>query len=42
MITGHGKKHLQDLEAKGIKPDLRHSNFLEAAIEILRIDKQIT
>jgi len=39
MITGHGEKHLQDLEAKGIKPNLVYSNFLEAAKEIMRLEK---
>lgn len=39
MITGHGEKHLQDLEAKGIKPNLIYSSFLEAAKEIMRIEK---
>ena len=42
MITGHGKKHSKDLEAKRIKPILRHSNFLEATKEIMRLDKQFT
>ena len=40
MVTGHGKKHLQDLEAKGIKPNLVHSNFLEATKEIMGIEKK--
>jgi len=39
MITGHGKKHLRDLEVKGIIPTLIHSNFLEAVDEIRRLDK---
>ena len=39
MITGHGEKHLQDLEDKGIIPTLIHSNFLEAVEEIGRLDK---
>ena len=39
LITGHGEKHLQDLEAKGIKPTLVHSNFLEAVVEIRRLNK---
>ncbi len=39
MITGHGKKHLRDLELKGIIPTLIHSNFLEAVEEIRRLDK---
>ncbi|NVM18065.1 MAG: HAD family hydrolase [Candidatus Lokiarchaeota archaeon] len=37
MITGHGKKHLQDLEVRGIVPNLVHSNFFDAAKEILQI-----
>ena len=36
MITGHGIKHLQDLEKNGIKPTLVHSNFLDASEEILK------
>jgi hypothetical protein len=40
MVTGHGKNHLQDLEAKGIKPTLVHSNFLEATKEIMGIEKK--
>ncbi len=36
MVTGHGKKHLQDLEAKDIKPTLVHSNFLDATKEIMK------
>ncbi|MFX1289274.1 MAG: D-glycero-alpha-D-manno-heptose-1,7-bisphosphate 7-phosphatase [Promethearchaeota archaeon] len=39
MITGHGEKHLQYLKAKGINPNLVHSNFLEAAKEIMRLEK---
>jgi histidinol-phosphate phosphatase family protein len=39
MITGHGEKHLQDLEVNGIIPTLVHSNFLEAIKEIMRIEK---
>jgi len=39
MITGHGKKHVRDLEVKGIIPTLVHSNFLEAVEEIRRLDK---
>lgn len=39
MITGHGKKHLIDLEVKGINPTLVHSNFLEAVIEIRKLEK---
>ena len=39
MITGHGEKHLRDLEVKGIIPTLVHSNFLEAVEEIERLNK---
>ena len=39
MITGHGKKHMGDLDVKGIIPTLVHSNFLEAVEEIRRLDK---
>ena len=39
MITGHGEKHLQDLEVNGIIPTLVHSNFLEAVKEIRRLEK---
>ena len=39
MVTGHGEKHLQDLEVNGIIPTLVHSNFLEAVKEIMRIEK---
>ncbi len=39
MITGHGKKHLRDLEVKGIIPTLIQSNFLEAIEEVRRLDK---
>jgi D-glycero-D-manno-heptose 1,7-bisphosphate phosphatase len=39
MVTGHGEKHLQDLEVKGIIPTLVHSNFLEAAKEIRILEK---
>ena len=38
MITGHGEKHLQDLEDKGIIPTLVHSNFLGAVEEIRRLN----
>ena len=41
MITGHGGKHLQDLEEKGIKPNLVHSNFFDTTEEILRLNKRI-
>ncbi len=39
MVTGHGEKHLQDLEVKDIKPTLIHSNFLEATKEIMEMEK---
>ena len=39
MITGHGKKHLRDLEVKGIIPTLVYSNFLEAVEGIRRVNK---
>jgi len=39
MVTGHGKKHLQDLEENGIKPTIQHSNFVDAAEEILQKKK---
>jgi D-glycero-D-manno-heptose 1,7-bisphosphate phosphatase len=39
MVTGHGEKHLEDLEVNGIIPTLVHSNFLEAVKEIMRIEK---
>ena len=39
MVTGHGEKHLRDLEVNGIIPTLVHSNFLEAIEEIRRLEK---
>ena len=39
MITGHGEKHLRDLELEGIIPTLVHTNFLEAVVEIRRLNK---
>jgi D-glycero-D-manno-heptose 1,7-bisphosphate phosphatase len=39
LITGHGEKHIRDLEVKGINPTLVHSNFLEAVVEIRRLNK---
>ena len=39
MVTGHGKKHLRDLEVNKIIPTLVHSNFLEAVKEIRRLEK---
>ncbi len=38
MVTGHGAKHLRDLEVNGIIPTLVHSNFLEAVEEIRRLN----
>ncbi len=38
MVTGHGKKHLRDLEDNKIIPTIIHSNFLEAVEEIRRLD----
>ena len=38
MITGHGKKHLRDLEDTKVIPTLIHSNFLEAVEEIRRLN----
>ena len=38
MITGHGEKHLRDLEDNKIIPTIIHSNFLEAVEEIRRLD----
>ena len=39
MVTGHGEKHLHDLEVKGIKPTSRHSTFLEATKDIMEREK---
>ena len=36
MLTGHGKKHLEDLKAKNINPDFIAKDFLEAADFILK------
>ncbi|MFX0001977.1 MAG: D-glycero-alpha-D-manno-heptose-1,7-bisphosphate 7-phosphatase [Candidatus Hodarchaeota archaeon] len=36
LTTGHGDKHLDELESLGIKPTLICNNFLEAAKEILK------
>ena len=36
VITGHGRKHLKELEAKGISPTKTCSNFLEAVKTILK------
>ena len=39
MITGHGERHLRDLEVSGIMPNLIYSNFFEATNEIMRLEK---
>lgn len=36
MITGHGKKHLHYLKVNRIEPNLIHSNFFDAAKDILK------
>ena len=36
LTTGHGDKHLHELESFGIKPTLICDNFLEATKEILK------
>lgn len=35
LLTGHGKKHLPELESSGIKPTIIAENFLDAAKGIL-------
>ena len=42
MVTGHGKRHLKDLKVKEIEPNLVHSNFIDAAEEILNNRNKIT
>ncbi|UCD01493.1 MAG: HAD family hydrolase [Promethearchaeota archaeon] len=37
LTTGHGDKHLEELESLGIKPNLICDNFLKAAKEILKL-----
>jgi D-glycero-D-manno-heptose 1,7-bisphosphate phosphatase len=37
LTTGHGDKHIDELESLGIKPNLICNNFLEAAKEILKL-----
>ncbi|MFX0000290.1 MAG: D-glycero-alpha-D-manno-heptose-1,7-bisphosphate 7-phosphatase [Candidatus Hodarchaeota archaeon] len=37
LTTGHGDKHIDDLESLGIKPTLICDNFLEASKQILKI-----
>ncbi|WP_455278365.1 D-glycero-alpha-D-manno-heptose-1,7-bisphosphate 7-phosphatase [[Eubacterium] cellulosolvens] len=34
LLTGHGRKHFEELEMKGIKPDIITDNFLSAAKQI--------
>lgn len=35
LISGHGKKHLHELEVEGIKPTMISSNFLDTVKKIL-------
>jgi len=35
LISGHGKKHLHELEVEGIKPTMISSNFLNTAKKII-------
>jgi len=37
LISGHGKKHLHELEVEGIKPTMISSNFLNAAEKIIEM-----
>ncbi|MFX0175557.1 MAG: D-glycero-alpha-D-manno-heptose-1,7-bisphosphate 7-phosphatase [Candidatus Hodarchaeota archaeon] len=37
MSTGHGVKHLNNLESEGIKPNIISSNFLDAAKKIIKL-----
>ncbi|MCJ7651565.1 MAG: HAD family hydrolase [Candidatus Lokiarchaeota archaeon] len=37
LISGHGKKHLHELEVKGIKPTIISSNFLNTAKKIIEM-----
>ena len=37
LTSGHGKKHFQELEAKGIKPTMISSNFLNVAQKIIEM-----
>jgi len=37
LISGHGKKHLHELEVEGIKPTMISSNFLNTAKKILEM-----
>ena len=36
LKTGHGQKHIQDLEKNNIKPDFIANNFLEASNFIIK------
>ncbi len=40
LTTGHGDKHLNELESLRIKPTIKSNNFLGAAKEILKIFDQ--
>ena len=31
LLTGHGKKHIDDLENNNVKPNFTAENFMEAA-----------
>jgi D-glycero-D-manno-heptose 1,7-bisphosphate phosphatase len=37
LTTGHGNKHIEELEALGIKPTLICTSFLEASEKILKL-----
>ena len=37
LISGHGKKHLHELEVEGIKPTMISSNFLNTAKKIVEM-----
>ncbi|TKJ24919.1 MAG: D,D-heptose 1,7-bisphosphate phosphatase [Promethearchaeota archaeon Loki_b31] len=37
MSTGHGERHLNELEVEGITPTYISNNFLKAALEIVRV-----
>lgn len=39
LLTGHGKKHFEDLEKNNIKPNFIAENFLEATNHILKNTK---
>jgi len=38
LISGHGKKHLHELEVEGIKPTMISSNFFNTAKKIIEIN----